>query len=301
MAESKVDYSQLIGFLFLMAAFVSFLFISPSSEEEIDIQVEENIAINDSFNANQDSAANEAEFSENIVKIEEESFIVENENVILKFSNKGAKISELTLKDYNDSSGNLVRLLKNNQSLGLSFFNINGVRFDSNTVMFNYKSFDNQNSKVVEFEYLNNLGGKILYRYVIPNQGYLLNFEIETQGLNNIVGTNRKMDLVWDLDSRRQSKSVDYENRYTYINYKDQDGKINRNIDEANSRTSLITDEVRVYKGGSWKDRAYWLDPAQRRYLPQYIATDYIGFRCAMSRLGQKSKIKKTARHKRGR
>ena len=90
--------------------------------------------------------------------------------------------------------------------------------------MFNYKSFDNQNSKVVEFEYLNNLG-KILYRYVIPNQGYLLNFEIETQGLNNIVGTNRKMDLVWDLDSEG-NQSVDYENRYTYINYKDQDGKI---------------------------------------------------------------------------
>ena len=51
--------------------------------------------------------------------------------------------------------------------------------------------------------------------------------------------------------------------------------------DKSNKKTSLITDEVRVYKGGSWKDRAYWLDPAQRRFLPQYIATDYIGFRCA--------------------
>ena len=70
-------------------------------------------------------------------------------------------------------------------------------------------------------------------------------------------------------------------------------------VDKSSKRTSLITDEVRVYKGGSWKDRAYWLDPAQRRYLPQYIATDYIGFRCAMSRVGSKSKIKKTARHKR--
>ena len=71
------------------------------------------------------------------------------------------------------------------------------------------------------------------------------------------------------------------------------------NKDESNKKTSLITDEVRVYKGGSWKDRAYWLDPAQRRFLPQYIATDYIGFRCAMTRLGSKSKNKKTARHKR--
>jgi hypothetical protein len=32
-------------------------------------------------------------------------------------------------------------------------------------------------------------------------------------------------------------------------------------------------------------DRAYWLDPAQRRYFPQDMATDYIGFRCAMSRV----------------
>ena len=77
------------------------------------------------------------------------------------------------------------------------------------------------------------------------------------------------------------------------------DGELVREYDKNPNRTTLITDEVRVYKGGSWKDRAYWLDPAQRRYLPQYIATDYIGFRCAMSRLGSKSQNKKRARHKR--
>lgn len=54
-------------------------------------------------------------------------------------------------------------------------------------------------------------------------------------------------------------------------------------------RTTLISNEVRVYKGGSWRDRAYWLDPAQRRYFPQDMATDYIGFRNAMSRVGSKS------------
>ena len=64
-------------------------------------------------------------------------------------------------------------------------------------------------------------------------------------------------------------------------------------------RTTLVSDEVRVFKGGSWRDRAYWLDPAQRRYFPQDMATDYIGFRNAMSRVGSKSKEKnKTARNK---
>jgi gliding motility-associated lipoprotein GldJ len=70
---------------------------------------------------------------------------------------------------------------------------------------------------------------------------------------------------------------------------RDSSGNMIRDYDKSNKRTSLINDDVRVYKGGSWKDREYWLDPAQRRYFPQDMATDYIGFRCAMSRVGSKS------------
>jgi gliding motility-associated lipoprotein GldJ len=56
---------------------------------------------------------------------------------------------------------------------------------------------------------------------------------------------------------------------------------------------SLISDQTRVIKGGSWKDRKYWLDPAQRRYLPEFMAADFIGFRCAMSYLGENSTKKR--------
>ena len=64
-----------------------------------------------------------------------------------------------------------------------------------------------------------------------------------------------------------------------------------------NNATTLISDQVRVYKGGSWKDRAYWLDPAQRRFYPQDQATDFIGFRCAMSRIGTKTFNSKKTRN----
>ncbi len=50
--------------------------------------------------------------------------------------------------------------------------------------------------------------------------------------------------------------------------------------------TTLISDHSRVYKGGSWKDRAYWLSPSQRRYLDERQSTDALGFRCAMDRVG---------------
>ncbi|CAN1560491.1 GldJ, gliding motility-associated lipoprotein GldJ [Flavobacteriaceae bacterium] len=74
-------------------------------------------------------------------------------------------------------------------------------------------------------------------------------------------------------------------------------GTMVRKFDKSNKRTTLVNDDVRVYKGGSWRDRAYWLDPAQRRYFPQDMATDYIGFRCAMSRVGPKADKKKRARN----
>ena len=78
---------------------------------------------------------------------------------------------------------------------------------------------------------------------------------------------------------------------------KDSAGAIIKRFDKSDKRTTLIGDDVRVYKGGSWRDRAYWIDPAQRRYCQQDISTDYIGFRCAMSRVGPKSDFKKRARN----
>ncbi|MFQ3297339.1 MAG: sulfatase modifying factor 1 [Polaribacter sp.] len=67
-------------------------------------------------------------------------------------------------------------------------------------------------------------------------------------------------------------------------------------VNDSKKRRTLISDQTRVYKGGSWADREYWLDPAQRRYLPEYMATNFIGFRCVTDKLGPMSYKKRTAR-----
>jgi formylglycine-generating enzyme required for sulfatase activity len=53
-----------------------------------------------------------------------------------------------------------------------------------------------------------------------------------------------------------------------------------------NERNSLISNQTRVYKGGSWRDLPYWLNPGTRRYLDENMSRDDIGFRCAMTRVG---------------
>lgn len=51
-------------------------------------------------------------------------------------------------------------------------------------------------------------------------------------------------------------------------------------------QTTLISDKSRVYKGGSWADRAFWLSPGTRRFKEEDKADRSLGFRCAMTRTG---------------
>ncbi len=55
---------------------------------------------------------------------------------------------------------------------------------------------------------------------------------------------------------------------------------------EKNDYNALVNDHTKVYKGGSFLDRAYWLSPGTRRFLHEEKARVDIGFRCAMDRVG---------------
>ncbi len=107
------------------------------------------------------------------------------------------------------------------------------------------------------------------------------------------VSTSYKEDK---LDKRRNYKYSDN------INYNDgdlnssvyyTDPSANKNkmmyefaTPESQTSFTLVNDKVHVYKGGSWHDRAYWMVPGTRRYLDQNQASSYLGFRCAMDRVG---------------
>ncbi len=63
--------------------------------------------------------------------------------------------------------------------------------------------------------------------------------------------------------------------------------------------TTLIhTEKSKVYKGGSWNDRAYWLSPGTRRHLEEDQSLSTLGFRCAMNRMGSpEGNKRKTGQH----
>lgn len=81
-----------------------------------------------------------------------------------------------------------------------------------------------------------------------------------------------------EIDNRRN-----YRQAYN-LNYIDGDSLTG--AEYLYGETSLISDKARVYKGGSWADRAFWLSPGARRFLNEDMASSMLGFRCAMVRMG---------------
>ena len=98
---------------------------------------------------------------------------------------------------------------------------------------------------------------------------------------SSIYYNNQK--TIEDINSgKRDPKMSVYQSEFE--NYDLQGKEINSGV--SGWPTTLISDKSRVYKGGSWADRAYWLSPGNRRFLDEDKATALIGFRCAMDRLG---------------
>ena len=63
--------------------------------------------------------------------------------------------------------------------------------------------------------------------------------------------------------------------------------KENVKYDPSDILIPRVNDRTRVYKGGSWNDRIYWLNPTTRRFMDQSESSSTVGFRCAMSMLGK--------------
>jgi len=129
--------------------------------------------------------------------------------------------------------------------------------------------------------------GNVFKKKLLDDEGNIA----EKDSLGRIQYVNVTED---DALHRRNYKKADYRD------YKDGDYKSSiyyedeSYTDEAKqnelmyefSVVSLINNKARVVKGGSWKDAAYWLVPGTRRFMDENTATDWIGFRCAMDRLG---------------
>lgn len=101
-------------------------------------------------------------------------------------------------------------------------------------------------------------------------------------GLYNLSGNVNE----WVADIYRPMNSIDMDDFNPYRGNSVLDGDDASISSYETGTNTLISNKSRVYKGGSWRDRPYWLNPGTRRFLDQDKSTSTIGFRCAVSAFG---------------
>ncbi|WP_199851665.1 SUMF1/EgtB/PvdO family nonheme iron enzyme [Brumimicrobium mesophilum] len=154
-------------------------------------------------------------------------------------------------------------------------------------------------------DYMVETPGKLKYRDVTEEENigrlnyrradYIDYLDGDIESSIHYDNTKRKNDIN---QARRDPDLVMYQNKYEEFDL--QGGDIQPGGDDRTAwPTSLVSNKSRVYKGGSWKDRAYWMVGGNRRYLDEDQATDYIGFRCAMDRIGSPRGMNDTKKKRR--
>ena len=215
MEESRIDPYQIVGFLLLIACAFYVFNMSPQPVENINENNSEN-QIESSSTVTTELNDNSLVLNDNDTQIiQEEVFTLQNEDIILKISNKGGGIIESTLKKYNDQDENPLKIYDNNQSL---YITSSQKSFDTSALMFQHSLTNSESGTELRLVHMLDDISSVEFVYFLPYKGYLFDFNISSNNLNV-----NDAKLNWNLKSFRNSRSPTYENRYTYLNYKNDD------------------------------------------------------------------------------
>ena len=221
MEQNKLDITQLIGFLFLIAAFIWLFMFQPEIEEfdQVDTTTSQEISPSDESNL-----ANGSSFSSNPIKRDNvnEFIELENDDIKLIFSTQGAQIKEAVLKNYSGFDEEVFKIIDQNQNFSF-LFNANNRSYNSSLLFYEYNIVENSSGQEINFFYEHDNGEVLFFKYMLPRKGFLLKLDVHSQGYSSLLNRSSDIDLNWTLSSLKNSKSQDYENRYTYLNFQDKD------------------------------------------------------------------------------
>ena len=162
-------------------------------------------------------------YSGTLPSAKENTTVLENEVLYLEVSNKGGYITEARLKKHTTYDSLQVSLIKDgNSSLNLQFSSENRL-LNSKDLFFEPSISTNGDNKVLSMKLKTSENAFIEYRYeLLPNE-YMLNFSVQSQGLDGVINTTQPIYLDWRLKGYRHAKSITYENRYTRLTYEYED------------------------------------------------------------------------------
>ena len=241
MEQNKFDPLQFIGFLLISAILMFWFYDNQSSMiENQQMSEAENLVEETTENPIKDD-----NLSSNNLKIdqrfEEDIISLENENILFEISTGGAEINKILLKNFSNYNDEPLFLVNDNKSI----FSYNipiGRNSVINSADLNYTyRIIKPDSEVVLTGIIDEQRSLDL-TFKLQDSSRIVDFDIKLNDSNRSNNYDN-VELIWGRDSFRNSKSIDYENRYTALSYGFEEnkdsylsiaGSTNKNINNVN-------------------------------------------------------------------
>lgn len=236
MEEKKFDPYQFIGFILIALIMTWMLMNQQPVEEGTDVvtttetqaETAQEVAVvkNDSIQRIQ-LQNNFGSFADLVQEQEASEITLENEVLSFVFSNKGGQIIKARLKGYTNYLGEPLNLVEDNQNINFTFSTLDGRTLNTADFYFIPALTEVNNEKVLTLKAALNESQWIAFRYALSPDDFMVDFSILSNGMKGIINQNKAQSLSWDLKALRNSRSVEYENRYTELTYGYEGEKVN--------------------------------------------------------------------------
>ncbi|OXB04924.1 membrane protein insertase YidC [Flavobacterium pectinovorum] len=254
MEEKKFDLNSIIGFVLIFGILIWIMYQNQPSDKEIAAEkAKKELVAKQEAQAKADktktavlpvAAATPGDtvqlaqlqktlggfaYSATLPSAKESFTTIENEKIRLKIANKGGYIVEATLKEFekfHKGSKQLVELIKdNNANLNIQLQTTDNRTLNSKDLFFEPTLTKVGADQVLSMRLKAGANEFLEYKYILKPNDYLVGFDIRSQGLNKVLNSSKPLDLVWDLKTYRNEKSVAYDNRFTELDYEYGDEK----------------------------------------------------------------------------
>ena len=237
MEEKKFDPYQFIGFILIALILTWMLYRNgPAEAEPQSINTEQTVPQsnttltapiqNDSI-VQQQKVVAYGDLGSLFVSSELTPVNLETEQMTIALNPKGGQISELKLNAFENYEDQPLPLInEGNTDFNIKLNTLDGRVLNTRDMFFNPIVRDGAEAIQVEMRAALNLQQYISFLYSFPKNGHMFSFSVKTVGMSSLLNTSVAPELLWKTDVFRNSRSIDYENRYTEFTFGYEDDRV---------------------------------------------------------------------------
>ena len=232
MEEKKFDPYQFIGFI-LIALILTWMLYRNGPQETVQTQNDKqtinaplNQAIQDSIQSQQKIKAY-GDLGNFFIPNDQSNIQFTTNSMIVEIQSKGAEINTLLLSEFENYDDLPISMIKNeNSKFNVSLYLRDGRVLNTRDFYFKTSISEKDDEFVVSLKSSISKGMYVVFKYIFPKNGYMFKVNFRSVGMESLLDNNQPPKINWSTNVFRNSRSIDYENRYTELTFGYEDDRV---------------------------------------------------------------------------